>query len=296
MAEVKNPIKKVQKPVIDRVPPPKSRIQAAILFKRILDYLFILIVFLGFIFLVANYNQNIQYKDNNTTIKYHDFWYAIYNNKNELKDIYFYDGISSNFNLIKFIQEKIVLQNSNDFIVKLVSKEKSWYDNYIHIAGLGKSETENLKGYNIRGIFSDVDEQGNESNTNFLTIYSKENSPTSISYCFIADTLSMTDPSAQCVEKDSKNLQVSYVSYNDFYFISIDKEILVYNKKEKKLIAKIETDSSVSRMSTNKEGDIKIQMANGQKEVKGLLFEYQVLKRAQSNVKGDPILLHIKNL
>lgn len=273
----------------------RSKLKLAIGLKGFLDLCLITLLVIIFFFHVSSYWQNIKYQDAKNTIKHHDFWYAVYNKDNQLQDIYFNEGFNSNLNLIKFIQEKIVLQDENKFFVRLISKEKTWYDNYINILWLsGKSETQDLKGYNIRGIFSDTQQNGVED---FITIYSHEKSPTKIDYCFIRDSLSMTDTTnSVCVEKSQRNLFVSYTSVNHLDFVGIDNELLVYSAKEKRLLARIETDSSITKLTSNSEWDIKVQMVAWEKELKAVLLEYAILKRTQNNKNSDPIALNIKQL
>lgn len=290
MAVVNKTPEKIEKPRNQRSWPTKERIKLAIAIKRVLDFLFILVAIFCFHSLVISYNSNIQYEDDNNTIKYHDFWYAVYNKDAQLKDIYFYDGINNNLDLIKFIQEKIVLQNNSDLLVRLLSKEKTWYDNFIKLPWLnGRNSSDDLRGYNIRWIFT---EQNNENK--FIMIYSQKKAGMT-DYCFVVDTLSLSDVSAQCVSQNEPNLPVGFVHYKNFYFVSVDKEIFVYNKESKRVISIIRTDSSVKTLSANADWDIKIKMDKWDKEIKSVLIEYHIIKKNLTH--NDKIIdIHINNL
>lgn len=257
----------------------KEKIKLALMIKRLLDITVFVFLLFWFYQVVMNYNTNVKYQDDTNTIKYHDFWYAIYDKEQNLKDIYFYNWFQNDLDLIQYIQEKIILQNDTNLLVKLLSKEKTWYDNFINIPWLnGKYTINELKGYNIRGIFTEDNDKDK-----FVMVYSHEKSPNKIDYCFVVNTLSMNDVNAKCTAKTSGNLPVSFVKYKEYYFISIDNEIKVYNHKDGSIIATITSSSPIKWLSTNSEGDIKVKLENKTKEIKGFIIEYNIIKKHLEN-------------
>lgn len=257
----------------------KEKIKLALMIKRLLDITVFVFLLFWFYQVVMNYNTNVKYQDDTNTIKYHDFWYAIYDKEQNLKDIYFYNWFQNDLDLIQYIQEKIILQNDTNLLVKLLSKEKTWYDNFINIPGLnGKYTINELKGYNIRGIFTEDNDKDK-----FVMVYSHEKSPNNIDYCFVVNTLSMNDVNAKCTTKTSGNLPVSFVKYKEYYFISIDNEIKVYNHKDGSIIATITASGPIKWLSTNSEGDIKVKLENKTKEIKGFIIEYNIIKKHLEN-------------
>lgn len=278
MAVVNKKLSKIERPE-EAKKVDKNKIRLAINIKRFLDIIILCLIFVWFYQLVMNYNTNVKYQDETNTIKYHDFWYAVYDKEQNLKDIYFYNWFQNDLDLIQYIQEKIILQNDSNLLVRLLSKEKTWYDNFINIPWLnGKNTINELKWYNIRGIFTEDDDKDK-----FVMVYSHEKSPNNIDYCFVVNTLSMSDVSAKCVTKNSWNLPVSFVKYKEYYFISIDNEIQAYNYKNGSVIATIQSNSSIKWLSTNPEGDIKVKLENSTKEIKWFIIEYNIIKKHLDN-------------
>lgn len=278
MAVVNKKLSKIERPE-ETKKVNKNKIRLAITIKRFLDISFLFVILFLFYQLVMNYNQNIKYQDETNIIKYHDFWYAIYDKEKNLKDIYFYNWFQNDLDLIQYIQEKIILQNDTNLLVRLLSKEKTWYDNFINIPWLNWKNTVNeLKWYNIRGIFTEDDNK-----EKFVMVYSHEKSPNNIDYCFVVNTLSMSDVSAKCINKNSANLPVSFIKYKEYYFISIDKEIQVYDYKNQTIIANIQSNTPIKWLSTNNEWDIKVKLEDKTKEVKWFIIEYNIIKKHLDN-------------
>lgn len=278
MAVVNKKLSKIERPE-ETKKVNKNKIRLAITIKRFLDISFLFVILFLFYQLVMNYNQNIKYQDETNIIKYHDFWYAIYDKEKNLKDIYFYNWFQNDLDLIQYIQEKIILQNDTNLLVRLLSKEKTWYDNFINIPWLNWKNTVNeLKWYNIRGIFTEDDNK-----EKFVMVYSQEKSPNNIDYCFVVNTLSMSDVSAKCINKNSANLPVSFIKYKEYYFISIDKEIQVYDYKNQTIIANIQSNTPIKWLSTNNEWDIKVKLEDKTKEVKWFIIEYNIIKKHLDN-------------
>lgn len=255
---------------------PEKKLKRIIWFKKFLNFL---VIFLFLFFLskeIYNYWKNVEYYDEKNIVKYHDFWYAIYDKENKLKEVYFYEWFWSNnwFNIVSYIRKNIVLQNNEDLLVKIMKKESTWNENFIKVFWMEKQEVISMTWYKIKWLLrTDNEDQFVLSYVHNLWKNNK--------YCFAINTLSLEDGKNYCIEKDEWSLPMNILEYENFYFISIDKQIFVFSKKTNKIISILTGDATILGLSSNKEGDIKIKSIKGTKEVKSIIIEYYVIRKLQ---------------
>lgn len=237
---------------------------------------------------IYDYGKNVEYFDERNIVKYHDFWYAVYDKDNKLKEIYFYEWFWPDkwFDIVSYIKKNMVLQNDEDLLVKIMKKESSWNENFVKIFGMEKQEIVEMAWYKIKWLYrTDNEDQ-------FVLTYVHELKGSN-RYCFAINTLSMEDSKNYCIDKADANLPMNILWYDEYYFITIDKQIFVFSKNMSKIISIINWDSPITWMSSNKEWDIKLKTVKGTKEIKSVIIEYYVIRRLQwDNVDMNKLLLN----
>lgn len=267
---------------------PEARLKFIIWMKKFINFMVILFVILFFWREIYNYSENVEYFDERNVVKYHDFWYAVYDKDNKLKEIYFYEWFWPDkwFDIVSYIKKNMVLQNDEDLLVKIMKKESSWNENFVKIFWMEKQEIVEMAWYKIKWLYrTDNEDQ-------FVLTYVHELKWTN-RYCFAINSLSMDDSKNYCIDKVDSNLPMNILWYDEYYFITIDKQIFVFSKNMSKIISIINWDSSIIWMSSNKEGDIKLKTVKGTKEIRSVIIEYYVIRRLQwDNVDMNKLILN----
>ena len=91
----------------------------------------------------------------------------------------------------------------------------------------------------------------------------------------------MDDKKSKCVTKwaNERNYPMSVMTYENYYFVSVSKEIYIISKSDNSNVAIINSDNPIIWMSANNVWDIKIKMTNDVKELKWVLLEYVLIKK-----------------